>query len=73
MYFVDVVAETCDGNTCSECIDGCPVEMLGLVDFALDSGDSKQISAVITDMSDCIGCMACEAVCPTESITVTEY
>ncbi len=68
MFVIEVVAETCDGETCSECVDGCPVEMLGLVEYA-----DKQISSVITDMSECIGCMACESVCPTESISVVEY
>ena len=72
MFIVETNAETCDGNTCQDCIDSCPVEMLDLVSWNGANGE-KQISGVITDMNECIGCMACEAVCPTESITVTEY
>ncbi|RME49924.1 MAG: 4Fe-4S dicluster domain-containing protein [Caldilineae bacterium] len=73
MYIVEVNGETCDGAECMECIEGCPVEMLGLVAYVNGNGVNKEISGVITDMADCIGCLACETVCPTESIKVTEY
>ncbi|RMD59813.1 4Fe-4S dicluster domain-containing protein [Candidatus Parcubacteria bacterium] len=74
MFVVEVNGETCDGPECMECIEGCPVEMLGLVEYVTQNGgEKKQISGVITDMADCIGCGACEATCPTGSITVTEY
>jgi len=73
MYIIEVNGDTCDGPTCMECVDGCPVEMLGLVAYVNGTSAEKEISGVITDMADCIGCMACEAVCPTESIKGTEY
>ena len=73
MYIVEVNGATCDGETCRKCIDGCPVEMLALVAYVNGTGEEKQVSGVVTDMADCIGCMACETVCTTESIKVTEY
>ena len=47
--------------------------MLALVAYVNGTGEEKQVSGVVTDMADCIGCMACETVCTTESIKVTEY
>lgn len=73
MYIVEVNGATCDGETCRKCIEGCPVEILGQVAYLNGTGQEKLVSGVITDMTDCIGCMACETVCPTQSIKVTEY
>lgn len=64
MYIVSIEPGTCNGN--GECVEGCPVNILGVE----EQSDKKCV--VSGAPADCIGCKVCEEVCPTGAITVTE-
>ncbi|MFO8017325.1 MAG: 4Fe-4S binding protein [Promethearchaeia archaeon] len=48
--------DKCVGS--AECVDVCPVECYELIDGKVDA----------ENIGECIECMACEGVCPTEAI-----
>lgn len=50
-------------NECSNCIDSCPTEAIGL-------STSRRISL---ESTKCIGCMACIGACPTETFVYPDF
>jgi ferredoxin len=65
MYVVKVDVSKCE--SCGDCIDSCPSELLALV-----QEDSKQYAMFRGDPEECIGCYACESGCSEGAITITE-
>lgn len=62
MYMVTIDVEKCEG--CKECVDICPVGLLGL---------NGEKAAVVGEASECLGCASCETVCPSGAIEVQDY
>jgi NAD-dependent dihydropyrimidine dehydrogenase PreA subunit len=75
-YIVTIVEETCEGE--GDCVDNCPVDILSLIARPADipppdtAEDPEKVATVSGDAAECTGCMACQEVCPSESITVQE-
>ncbi len=65
MWKVLIDRQKCEGE--GYCVDACPVLILSLTDM---EGHKKAI--VSGKEEDCLGCMACPNVCPTDAITVLE-
>ncbi len=65
MWKVLIDQQKCEGE--GYCVDACPVGILSLTDI----GDHQK--AIVSDEEeDCLGCMACPEVCPTDAITILE-
>lgn len=62
MAQVAIVERGCRG--CSLCVDTCPVEVF-------DRDDERDL-AVVSRPEDCIGCLTCFYVCPSQCVEVTE-
>lgn len=62
MAQVAIVERGCRG--CSLCVDTCPVEVF-------DRDDEHDL-AVVSRPEDCIGCLTCHYVCPSQCIEVSE-
>lgn len=54
--------ESCDGTSCAECVDVCPMEILVI------NGDKIDIQ----NMENCSLCEVCMDVCPKEAVDVKE-
>ena len=67
MVKVIVDRNLCDGD--SLCADVCPVNVFDIKASAEHNDDAKSFA---TREEDCILCMACVSVCPTQAITVEE-
>ena len=60
--------DLCTGD--GECLDTCPTEVFVWMDTPGHSTSEKK--AFPANEDECIACRACESVCPTEAILITE-
>ncbi len=65
MWKVLIDQEKCEGE--GYCVDACPVLILSVVDR-----EGRKKAGVSGKEEDCLGCMACPNVCPTEAIKILE-
>ena len=56
-----------NGDSCGNCARHCPTGAITMVDYSTEEGDQVQVPAV--DVSKCIGCGACQAVCPARPVS----
>ena len=62
LYLVYVDSELCDG--CAECARYCPVDVFNVLDV--------YHKVIAVRPQNCLGCGACEAVCHSKAIVITE-
>ena len=51
-----------DGQSCGNCERHCPTGAIQMVPF--DEGGKKSLKIPVVDVERCIGCGACENLCP---------
>ncbi len=65
MWKVMIDRQKCEGE--GYCVDACPVTILALTD-----AEGKKSATLSGEEEDCLGCMACLPVCPTDAIQVLD-
>ncbi len=65
MWNVRIDEGKCEGE--GYCVDACPVLILSLTD-----SEGQKKASVSGKEEDCLGCMTCPNVCPTDAITILE-
>jgi formate hydrogenlyase subunit 6/NADH:ubiquinone oxidoreductase subunit I len=51
-----------NGDSCGHCAEHCPTGAITMVDG--ESADGKAVKIPAVDSAKCIGCGACQALCP---------
>ena len=59
-----------EGDSCGNCARHCPSGAITMVDY--DGIDGKTVKVPAVDESKCIGCGACQSVCPTRPVSAIQ-
>ncbi len=65
MWKVTIDTAKCEGE--GYCVDACPVMIL-----AVSEVDGKKKATLSGSEEECLGCMACPNVCPTDALKILE-